>query len=168
MKYLLQIGVFVFVFGLGTINAQKFGHINTQELLAAMPETDSAQAQVEKEAKELEDQLEMLQVEYNNKLEQYNQDRAKLSQVILETKEQELIDYQQRIQKFRVKAEQGIQRRNQELFQPVLDRANKAIEEVAQENGFTYIFDSGTVVIVYISDNSQDILQLVKKKLGLE
>lgn len=168
MKYLLQIGLFVFVLGLGTTNAQKFGHINTQELLAAMPETDSAQAQVEKEAKELEDQLEMLQVEYNNKLEQYNQDMDKLSEVILQTKQQELYDYQQRIQKFRVNAEQGIQKRNQQLFQPILDKANKAIEEVAQEKGFTYIFDSGTGVMVYISDDSQDILPLVKAKLGIE
>lgn len=168
MKYLLQSVVFVFVLGLGITNAQKIGHINTQELLAIMPEADSAQAQVEKEAKELEDQLEMLQVEYNNKLEQYNKDRDKLSEVILQTKEQELIDYQQRIQKFRMNAEQGIQKRNQQLFQPILDKANKAIEEVAQENGFTYILDSGTGVLVYMSDDSKDILPMVKKKLGIQ
>jgi outer membrane protein len=168
MKYLLQIGVFVFVLGLGTTHAQKFGHINTQELLAAMPETDSAQAKIEAEAKQLEEQLEMLQVEYNNKLEQYNKDRETLSPVIIQTKEQELIDYQQRIQQFRVNAEQGLQRRNQELFQPLLDKANKAIEAVAQEKGFTYVLDSSTGVLVYISDNSEDLLPLVKQNLGIE
>ncbi len=168
MKYLLQIGLFVFVFGFGTTYAQKFAHINTQELLGAMPETDSAQTQIEKEAKELEDQLEMLQVEYNNKLEQYNQDADKLSDVILQTKQQELYDYQQRIQRFRVNAEQGIQKRNQELFQPILDKANKAIEEVAQEKGYTYVFDSSTGVMIYMSDDSQDILPLVKTKLGIQ
>jgi outer membrane protein len=39
---------------------------------------------------------------------------------------------------------------------------------VARENGFTYIFDLSRGSVIYFSEQSEDILPLVKKKLGLE
>ena len=146
----------------------KIGHINTQELLQAMPETDSAQLKLEKMQKELQSQLEVMQVELNNKYQDYLSKRDSYSELVRQTKEDELQNIQQRIQQFAQNADQDLQKKRSELFRPILDKASKAIEEVARENGFTYILDLSSGVVLFHSDSSLDILPLVKAKLKLK
>lgn len=146
----------------------KFGHINTEQLLQAMPESDSAQAELESDARALEDNLEAMQVEYNQKLDAYLQEQEKYSDIIRETKETELQDLQQRIQQYSATAQQRLQRKRGELFQPILDKAKKAIEEVAQEQNITYVFDTSSGVLIYTAANSLDLLPMVKDKLNLQ
>jgi outer membrane protein len=152
-----------------TLSAQsKIGHINSQELLAAMPQTDSAQKKLEKIANEHDLALEEMSVEFNKKLEDFNAKYNTLSDLVRASKEAELQDLQKRVQTFQQTAEQDLQKKRYELFQPIQDKAVKAVNAVAKEKGFTYILDSGTGVVVYISDNAEDILPLVKAKLGLK
>jgi outer membrane protein len=146
----------------------KFGHINSQELLSLMPERDSAQLVLENYAQKLEDQLESMQVEYNNKVQQYLADQENYTDLIRQTKEQELADLQERIQGFQNTAQQDIQQKEAQLIQPIIDKAEKAIKEVAEEHSFTYIFDLARGTILYFSDASQDILPLVKAKLNIQ
>jgi outer membrane protein len=147
----------------------KLGHINSQDLYTAMPEMDSAQKKLETIAKQYETTLEQLQVEFNKKYEEY----TKLTQdptavdLILRTKEDELQTLQQRIQGFQQEAQNEITRKRTEFFQPVQEKAQKAISDVGSENGFTYIFDVNAGIL-YAADNTIDVLPLVKKKLGLE
>ena len=61
----------------------------------------------------------------------------------------------------------SLQEKEKELLQPIIDRAKQAIAEVAKENGYTYIFDTSAGTLLYQQD-SDDILALVKKKLGLK
>ena len=151
-----------------SVNAQnKIGHINSQELLAAMPETDSAQKQLEKIAMEHDLALEEMSVEFNRKLEDLNANYETLSDLVKASKEAELQDLQKRIQAFQQTAEQDLQRKRMELFQPIQEKAVSAVNEVAKEQGFTYVLDAGTGVVVYMGDDAQDILPLVKTKLGL-
>ncbi|MGC8803528.1 MAG: OmpH family outer membrane protein [Bacteroidales bacterium] len=163
--------VLVVVLSAGMSFAQpglKIGHINTQELLQAMPETDSAQLKLEKMQKELQSQLEVMQVELNNKYQDYLSKRDSYSELVRQTKEDELQNIQQRIQQFAQNADQDLQKKRSELYKPILDKANKAIEEVAKENGFTYILDLSSGVVLFHSDSSLDILPLVKAKLKLK
>jgi outer membrane protein len=146
----------------------KLGHINSQELFDAMPEKDTAQKKLENIAKEIENTLEELQVEYNKKLDNYQQNVNTMSDLIRTTKENELQDLLQRIQQFQVQAEQDLARQRSELFLPIQEKALKAINEVAEEHGFTYVFDMSVGVVLFASDSTQDILPLVKVKLGLE
>jgi outer membrane protein len=153
------------------VNAQdklKIGYINSQELLAAMPESDSAQKKIESLAKEHETALEEMTVEFNKKLEAYNKNLSTYSDLVKASKEGELQDLQTRIQTFQQTAQEDLQRKRSEFFKPIQDKALKAVNEVAEENGFTYILDSGTGALVYQSSSAQDILPLVKKKLGLQ
>ncbi len=146
----------------------KLGHINSQELLQAMPESDSAQAKLDKAVKELQGQLEAMQVEFNNKYQDYVSKKDTYSDLIKQTKENDLQQMNQRIQQFQQNAEQDIQKQRTEIFKPVLDKANKAISDVAKENGFTYIFDLSAGSVIYHADNSTNILPMVKQKLGLK
>ncbi len=146
----------------------KFGHINSQELLKAMPEYDSAQVQMQRFTQDLQNQMDELQVEYNKKLQDYQQQMDQLTDLIRKTKEEELMRLQKSIQDFQVAAQQEMQKKQQELMQPIIDKANQAIKDVARENGFIYIFDVASGSILYYSEKSVDILPLVKKKLGIE
>jgi len=161
----------VFVFSSLVVNAQdklKIGYINSQELLAAMPESDSAQKKIEKLAKEHEGALDEMTVEFNKKYETYNKNMSTYSELVKASKEAELQDLQTRIQTFQQTAQEDLQKQRGELFKPIQDKALKAVTAVAEENGFTYILDSGTGAVVYESSSAQDILPLVKKKLGLQ
>lgn len=159
-----------FLFGyLLTAQAQvKLGHINSQELFTAMPERDTAQKKLQEIAKQFENTLEELEVEYNKKLDDYQKNVSTMTDLIRKTKENELQDILQRIQNFQVEAEQDLAKQRAELLKPIQEKAFKAVNEVAEENGFTYIFDMGTGAVIYAAENTEDILPLVKKKLGLE
>jgi outer membrane protein len=170
-KYFLTL--LIVGFGITSLSVQaqkamKIGHINSQELLASMPESDSAQKKLEKIAKEHQGILEEMNVELNKKYEAYRTVSNTLSELAKATKEAEMEDLQTRIQTFEQTAQQDIQQKRTELFQPVQNKALKAVKEVAEENGFTYILDSGAGVVVYEGPDAQDILPLVKKKLGLQ
>lgn len=146
----------------------KLGHVNKQEILTLMPETDSAQKKLDKVAKDLQDQMEKMQVEFNKKYEDYMANASNWSELIRNTKETELQEMNQRIQNFQNVAQQDIQQQQAKLFKPILDKLNTAISDVAKEGKFTYIFDiSQGSFVVFQSADSQDITPLVKKKLGI-
>lgn len=150
-----------------TVSAQKLAHINSQELLVAMPETDSAQKQLEKIAMEHDLALEEMSVEFNKKMEDYNAKYNEMSDLVKASKEAELQDLQKRVQAFQQTAEQDLQNQRMKLFQPIQEKAVKAVNDVSKEKGFTYVFDTATGVVVYMGDDAVDILPLVKAKLGI-
>lgn len=171
MKNLIKLVVIIlFLFSGTAVNAQnfKFGHINSAELLSLMPERDSAEATIQQYAKELEGELEIMNVEYNNKLNDYIEKQDILTPLVKQTKEQELSEFQSRIQDFTNNAQQDLQQQEAQMIQPIIQKAEKAIKDVAKENGFTYIFDLSRGAVIYFSEQSEDILPLVIKKLGLE
>jgi outer membrane protein len=154
----------------GTVSAQKtlkFGHVNSQEILAIMPESVTAQEQMKKLAEELENQMEQMQVELNTKYEQYLTNRESLTPLIRQTRESELQEMQQRVQMFEQNATQELQRQRNELLQPIFEKANVAIDEVGKEGGFIYIFDVSAGAVLYQSADSEDITPKVKAKLGI-
>lgn len=148
----------------------KLGHIDSQQLLMAMPESDSAQKQLQRIAKDYESTLEELQVELNGKFEKYQKELDTMSPLIRSTRESELNELNERIQNFQAQAQQEIERQRIELFRPIQERAKKAVDDVAKENGFTYIFDIGPGVgaVVYSAPETEDILPKVKQKLGIK
>ena len=145
----------------------KFGHINTSELISTMPEADSAQAKIEKLARDYELQLEEMRVELNKKYDEYLKKRDTYTDLIRQTKEADINEMNQRIQAFEQNAQMDLQNKQQEWLRPILEKANKAVRAVAEENGFIYIFDISRGNPVYFSDQSVDIMPLVKTKLGM-
>jgi len=170
----------VFAFGLMAITLilvgnqaqaqMKVGYINSQELLAAMPERDSLQGVFDKERDAVAQRMEEMQVEYNNKLEVYLQQRDSLTPIVAEAKEQELRDINTRIANYEQTATQRLQQRQNELLQPLFDKVSAAIKEVSIENKFTYVLDISTGVALYYpeEDKTLNVLPLVKAKLGLK
>ena len=161
---------FVSVFAFcGTALAQKnvkLGHINSTELMQIMPGRDTAQNTLQAEVAELETTLKAMQSEMEHRYNEYMEKQNGWTDLIKQTKQREIQDMGARIEEFQRNAQTQLQERVQELLKPLIDRAKKAIEDVAKEEGFTYIFDAGTGALLYYQD-SEDIMPKVKKKLGL-
>lgn len=145
----------------------KFAHINSQDLLGMMPESDSAQATLQRLQQTYSDQFDEMQVEFNKKYQTYLEKRDTYTALIRQTKESELTEMQTRIDQFQQTAAQDMQQKRSDLLAPILNKANKAIKEVAEDNGYIYVFDVSQGNPVYFSDQSIDIMPLVKEKLGL-
>jgi outer membrane protein len=92
--------------------------------------------------------------------------RDSMSQLIRSTREKEIQDYDQRIKNFNKLAQQSLSQKEQELLEPVISKVENAIEQVGDEQGFIYIFDVSSQVILYNSDQSVNCEELVKAKLG--
>ncbi len=152
------------------LNAQtkiKLGHIDSDSLLKMMPGKDSAQIKIEKEIKLYQSQYTAMETEYNTKVADYQTNLTSMSDLIKTTKAAEIADLETRITKFQTSASEAIQKKQTELLQPIIDKAKKAIEDVAKENGFTYVFDSSVGVLLY-DGGGEDIMLLVKKKVGIK
>jgi outer membrane protein len=170
MKRFTAIAVLlVFVVAAGHSQSLKFGHINSNELIKAMPENDSAMAKLEKFRKELVNALELMTVELNNKNDAYSKEAKNLTDIVKQTKEQELVDLNKRIQEFQQNAQEQLQNKQVELFQPIYAKVDKAIKDVGKENGFMYIFDIAQNTLLYYDETkSTNIMALTKTKLGLK
>ena len=151
-----------------TLHAQKFGHITSEQLLVAMPEYDSAQLKVEELRQHYTLEIERIQVEINKKIEEFSASEAAMSDLIKEAKASEIQELQARLQNYSQTAQQDLQQQGGMVMQPVMDKARKAIDEVAKENGLIYVFDLSAGNPIYTSEESLDMLPLVKAKLGLQ
>lgn len=154
----------VMVFGQQKI---KIGHINSNDLMEVMPGRDSAEKVLNDYAKNLQDQLNAMLNEFQTKYQDYLDNSEKYLEPVKKAREKELIDLQTRIEEFRNQSQELLSKKEQELLQPLIDKAKKAIEAVAKEKGYTYIFDTSVGVLLYYQD-SDDILPFVKEKLGIK
>ncbi|MEZ5105962.1 MAG: OmpH family outer membrane protein [Draconibacterium sp.] len=153
-----------------TVKAQtlKFGHIDMQALISVMPERATAETQFNAFQSELEEVLGEMQKELQTKMTEFEGLGEAASEIKRNAKVQEIQDLQQRIQNYQVTAQQQLQQKQTDLLQPVFDKAEKAIADVAKENGLIYVFDIGPKVILYQSSQSTDVMPMVKKKLGIQ
>ena len=147
-------------------SAQKFGHINTQELFAQMPEVNQVKLKMDTIQGQYEEQLASMNEEFQKKYQDYQTQEATMADAIKQIRQQELQEMNQRIQLFYQTAEQDIQKKQQELLTPVHEKMAKAIKTVGEREGYTYIFDSAAMV--HIGDDAIDVTPAVKKELGIK
>ncbi len=150
------------------LNAQKFGYINSQELIEQIPEVKEATSNLEtyqnQLAKQGQDMLAKLQAKYQE-LER-KQANGEISPKQLETEAAKLKEEETQLMAFEQSSQQKLLEKNNTLLAPIRDKIQAAIDDVAAENGFTFIFDYSTGFVLY-ADASTDVSGLVKAKLGL-
>jgi len=152
----------------GGLSAQtiKFGHIDFQQLLQLMPEREVAQKAMTKVQSDLEAQLATMQKELTDKSKEYIAQQKTLTDAVRAAKEDELQSIQQRIQTFQQQAQENLSKEESKLFQPIIEKAKKAIADVGKEQGLLYVFEVNG--FLYHSDQSMELLSLVKTKLGIK
>jgi len=169
MKKQILFAVIVLLFSGMTAMAQtlKFGHIDSGALIQMMPQTKSADSTLKRFGESLDGQLKAMTAEYQTKLQSYQSKADSLPDAIRTTKEKELTDLGQRIQDFQQTAQESIQSKKQEIYGPILKKAEDAIKEIAKEKAYSYIFDTSLGSVIYAQE-SDNIMPLVKAKLGIK
>ena len=147
--------------------AQKIGRISSQEVVVNMAEYKEAQTQLEALAKDLQAQVETIQVEMNTKIQEYQKGAETMTDAVRQLKEKELNDLNTRLQEFNQVAQQELQKKEQELMEPIIKKANEAITEVSKAGGYTVIFETGQM-IYFDEAQVKDITPEVKAKLGAQ
>jgi len=147
---------------------EKLAHIDRDELIISMPEYDSAMVKLQKFVQELEVELEAMNVERNKKFEDYSKNQDKWTELVRQSKADELQGFNQRIQIFQEQAQEEIQQEQGRLMQPILEKANKAIEAVAKEQGVTRVISANPQILIYKAVGTLDLLPAVKQHLGIK
>ncbi len=151
-------------------NAQqtlKLGHISSADLLQGMPEVKVADSTLQAYQKTLEDENTSMLAEYQEKTDDYTKNQAGWTDAVKEVKKQEISDLQNRIQTFQQSAQDKLSQKKQDIYTPILKKAQDAIKAVARANGYTYVFDTAGGAVVAFPD-SDDLLPLVKKFMNLK
>ena len=169
MKRVLLALALTIGFAVTAVAQQKIGHIDVEELLAVMPETQTANAEIQKYQEQLEGDSQAMQEEYMTKMQNAQANVDTWTQLRLQKEQEELEAMGQRIMQFNQSAQQELQRKQMDLMLPIIEKAQEAINAVAKSNSFTYILDSSTgkAVVVFL-ENGEDIMPLVKAELGIQ
>jgi outer membrane protein len=148
---------------------QKLGYVNSQELIMSMPEAKKADADINAYAKVFQDQLAKMQSELETKYKAYEAGKkaGTLKDAMLELKEKELSDLQSNMQTTQQSAEEKISTKREEALKPITERADKAIQDVAKEKNYSFIFDSSAGGIIYATP-ADNIIKDVQTKLGIK
>ncbi|MCQ2236392.1 MAG: OmpH family outer membrane protein [Bacteroidales bacterium] len=145
---------------------QKFAHVDSQKLIAQLDEFKQAQAKLEAESSKISEQMQSMQQELQAKYNDYVSKADSLPDVVRQVKEQELQEMQQRMQVMGKAADQSLQQTQAKLLQPIFNKVQEAIDAVGKENGFIYIFDLSSQVVLFHSEQSTDAEPLVLAKIA--
>lgn len=152
------------IFTLTLLGQNKFGHINKQEVFLLMPEAKTIQKELERFETTLQNQLSSMVAEYEQQMQDYQNNESTYSDLVKQDKEAEIMGLQERIQTFNQRATTELKEKELALIEPVESKVSDAIQKVAEEGGYTYVFEKG---VLHFYKESNDLLPLVKKELGL-
>ena len=152
-----------------TVSAQKkYGFVNLGNLLEMMPERTTADAKLQGFQEGLVAQEEEMAKNFQAFIAEAEKKAPSLSEEELQQLQRQAYEKEQEIMKFRQSSLSKVQQKRQELLAPILVRVQEAIDAVAKENGYALIFDSSIINTILYAEETQDVLPLVKKKLGIE
>jgi outer membrane protein len=154
-----------------TAQAQKFGFVNSGSILEGMPQVKEAESNLEALGKQLQAKGEKMMQDFQLKYQELERKvqageitpkAQETETAMLEEERNKILAYDQDMQK-------QLGDKRESLLAPILDQVKTAIDAVAKENGYTYIFDGspGVGVILY-ADESTNVTALVKTKLGIQ
>jgi outer membrane protein len=149
----------------------KIGYTNVDYVLSQMPESKQIEADLKAYSGQLEAQLKSKYQEFETKGQAYQKGAATMTDVVKADKEKELMALRTSIEEFQKNADASLQKKQQSLMEPALDKLQKAIDDVAKENGYTYVFNSdagfGTTPVLLHGPEDGNISDLVLKKMGV-
>ena len=161
-----KLSLFVVVlFSAVVMNAQKVGHTDGQVLLFSMPEITKVNADLEKISGDFTNTMNEMQKDYQSKATEFESNQATWPDAIKQSKYKAIMDLEKNMSDFEQTANTELEKSRNEMLQPLIDKIGKAIEDVAKENGYSYIIDASTGVLLY--RGGDDVTDLIKVKLGI-
>lgn len=152
-----------------SVFAQKFGHINSADIIPMMSEYKSAQTELEELQKQYREELTYMQTEYQKKEDDYLNNRETLPESIRTRREQELMEGQQKINQYYTDCQVNLENKSNELMSGIENKVLKAIQAVGEEGGYVCIFNIAGGVVPFVSSTlTTDVTEAVKAKLGIK
>ncbi|MEO8766448.1 MAG: OmpH family outer membrane protein [Ginsengibacter sp.] len=168
-KFITLVLISAGLFGFSNIaNAQavpKIGFISADEVIQLMPEAAAVQKDLDQYQQSLYQNAEDQRTTLNEAVQKFYKDSATMSASLKEVKRTDLQKQVQDLSGIDQKIQNQFEQKRQELSLPIQKKLQVAIEEVAKENGYTYVFPREA--LIYMPPSS-DIGPLVRKKLGLK
>ena len=168
MRNVLLLTLCCFATTFSSLQAQSFGYVNSQELLAGMDEVKAAESNLvgfrDQKQKMLQMEIEKFQQEVTT-LEKLNAEGG-MSPKELEVAQARMQTEQQRIGKMEADMGQEIAARREKEFQPIFDKVNSAIEKVAKEKSYQYVFDAAAGGVILYADENMDLTADVKTAMA--
>lgn len=152
-----------------SVQAQdKIGYISSSAILELMPATKTAQETLQNFGKQKETTLADLQTQYKNAVDSYKANVGTMTEVVRQTREQEIANWEVKIQEYYQKSQQELAEKERELLNPVIKIVQDAVNKVAKAEGYTYVIDTdaGVGFVIY-KDETRDLMNKVKVELGL-
>ncbi|MES2795649.1 MAG: OmpH family outer membrane protein [Bacteroidota bacterium] len=174
MKIKLFLAAIVAVVMVGfNANAQvKIGYTNVDVILGQLPETKTVEAELKTKKDQYDALYKQKVTEFQTKLQAYEKGAATMSDVIKADKEKELQTSQASIEEFQKNAQDDLQKKQNQLLAPILQKIQTGIDAVAKEAAYTHVFNidagQGTTPILLYATEESNITNLVLKKLGVE
>ncbi len=171
MKKTIALFAFVaLIFAANTqAQAQKLAHLNVDELLSLMPETKTAEAEIQKYAAQLQKDMQDMQAEAQTKYENLIANQNNWTQLRIAKEQEELQGMGAKMEQYQAQAQQDLQQKQLDLMKPIIEKAQNAVNAVARDKGFSYVLDSSqSKGVVIFAENGEDILPLVKAKLSIQ
>jgi outer membrane protein len=169
--------VLLFVLALGMITTQaqtptattKVGFADVDYVFSQMPEAKQIDTELKSTQAQLKSQIDSKTQEFQKKLADYQANLNTMLDAVRVNTERELTQLQENLQKLQQDAQTTIQNKQTQMMEPVYKKVGKAIEDVAKENGFTFVLNQqiGGLDVILYGDEKMDISDLVLKKLGV-
>lgn len=167
LKKLLLVAAVLFPM-LASAQTLKIGLVDTNEIFSKMPESAEAQKKVEEVSKKYDDEYSKLNEEMKRMYDELQAMKEDELPAIRERKTREFTDYQQKIQQFEQQAMQDLQKMQQELMSPILQKIRAAVESVGKEGNYSMIQEKNPQLTIYFASPVVDITPEVKAKLGVQ
>ncbi len=153
--------------------ASKIGWTNVDYVMTLLPDYKKIENELMIQQQQIEKAMQEKSKEFEDKYKLYQQNAAKWSEIIRADKEKELNRLQTDFQDFQRTSQESLQKKQQQLLQPVMVKIQGAIDAVGKENGYTYIFnmDAGantTPIILFAGSEELNVSNLILKKLGVD
>ena len=152
-----------------SLNAQKFAHFNSADIIPNMKEWVTATEEIQAMAKQYEDDMKLMQEELQKKGDEYQKEQANLLENVRQRREQELQDLYQRLQQSYQDNQQALEKARQEKMGAINEKVMAAVKKVGEAGGYVYVVDISTGAIPFVNSQlSTDVSDQIKKEVGIQ
>jgi outer membrane protein len=158
------VGVFVFsVLAFG--QTQRMAYVDSETILKELQEAQDAKKEVDDAVKQWQDELEKMGKDLQGNIDEYRKKESLFTPQKKDEEQKKLADQQQKIQDLQLKRQQDAAKLRDTKFQPIRDKVLKAIQAVAKEEKFTFVFDKLNETVLLYADVKYDLTYKVIDRL---
>lgn len=156
--------IMMMLFAPMAVMAQKFGHVDTNSIMATLPEIKKIEGEIQASAQQFENELKAMQDEIQRKADEYEKAKATMNATTQKETEASLQEMYQKMQQTYAQNQQELQKMQQDKMTPIYDKVRTAIQNVGKAGQYTYIFETNAPL--YVGADSKDVTAEVKAEIN--